>query len=355
MSFLHRDEAIVVMDVCPEGGMTTRAHIGEEDLRRLRDCGVQTVLEYVAWGAIEKEKGVRDWGHLDEYIERARRAGMKVILSTPHFVPGCFPDEWYPWGRDGKPMVGNVTIQSQAVLSIFNDEALDYEVGFIREIRARYEAEDVLLFCAQQVEGETVYNNNWAYGDPSAQASWKRERVQVCDFPLIDEWLARRYEEVLVRLQGAFLAGSRHGEIWTALHPLLSEMILPECRGNGCRWIERFFGAYRREWPNVEMTWLQYTFWPHEEGYRKKVGEVRRRFGMDLVTGAEWIEGLRANTGRAIEEGLSALLVGLLHPFTRHEKVEEWMLEIVREAQKQWKNPHPTLSLKGRGDLEEIW
>lgn len=337
MSFLRRDEAIVIMDVCPVGGMTTRAHIAEEDLCRLRDCGVQTVLEYVAWNAIEKEMGVREWGHLDEYIERARRAGMKVILSTPHFVPGCLPDEFYPWGRNGKPMNGNSTIHSQAVLSIFNDEALDYEMGFIREIRERYEAEDVFLFCAQQVEGETVYQNNWAYGDPSAQARWKREDGRpVCDYPMIDEWLARRYEEVLVRLQGAFLAGSQHGEIWTALHPLLSEEIRPECRGNGCRWIERYFGAYRREWPGVEMTWLQYTFWPHEEGYRKTVGEVRRRFGMNLVTGAEWIEGLRANTGRAIEEGLSALLVGLLHPFTRHEKVEEWMLEIVRESQKQF-------------------
>lgn len=353
MGFLKSDESIVLMDLCPSMGADAR-HLNDVELDMLYKVGCRTLLEYVCWWTIEQDMGSRVWNHLDEYIHRAREHGFKVILSTPHFVPGCFPKEWYPWDRAGnayKSPAADGTFKG--VLSLFSVEAMQYEVQFIRAVKARYEAEDVLLYCSQQVEGETIYANGWAYGDPGAQSGWQtfsNGELGPMEFSnsAFTEWLQRTYilqlldfNRQILDAGGDDLEGPVHNEIWTAIHPLLSAKLRAnvDLLGNGCDWYSNILGSYRNYFPDTVITWLQYTYFPHGDGYRALVRDesVGRRI-QHVIGGAEWVQGLRYSAPGLLQWGLQALLLGIIHPFSGHKEVTsdmaaevKWAIDLIKE------------------------
>ncbi len=70
----------------------------EEDFRKIRESGLNTVQLWVLWGWVESRPGEFDFSDYDRLIELAARNGLQVVLSSiaeiqPHWIfreaPGC--------------------------------------------------------------------------------------------------------------------------------------------------------------------------------------------------------------------------------------------------------------------------
>lgn len=76
----------------------------EEDFRLFREAGLDSVtLGVFAWSALEPEEGRFEWDWLDEAMDRAARAGMRVILATPSAACPPWLGERYPEVRRMHP------------------------------------------------------------------------------------------------------------------------------------------------------------------------------------------------------------------------------------------------------------
>ena len=70
-------------------------HLGLDDLKRLRDAGVQTMYQLFYWNDWELAPDVFNWAAIDTDLELAQKAGLKTILVGPCDGPLGYPPEWY--------------------------------------------------------------------------------------------------------------------------------------------------------------------------------------------------------------------------------------------------------------------
>lgn len=69
----------------------------EEDLKRMSENGIETVrIAEFAWSLIEPREGEFTYEFFDEFLEVARKTGMKVIFGTPTATPPAWLTEKYP-------------------------------------------------------------------------------------------------------------------------------------------------------------------------------------------------------------------------------------------------------------------
>ena len=58
-----------------------------QTLRMVREMGASSIVEFLPWAYVERERGYYDWYHPDRIIEYAENQGLKVIARIG-FVPG---------------------------------------------------------------------------------------------------------------------------------------------------------------------------------------------------------------------------------------------------------------------------
>ena len=69
----------------------------EDDMKRMLDAGIGTIrIAEFAWSKVEPEEGTFTYAFFDEFLEVARRFGMKVIFGTPSATPPAWLTEKYP-------------------------------------------------------------------------------------------------------------------------------------------------------------------------------------------------------------------------------------------------------------------
>ena len=77
----------------------------DEDFRLFREAGINSLtLGVFAWSALEPEDGRYEWGWLDDAMDRAAAAGMRVVLATPTGSKPNWLAEKYPEVRRMRPL-----------------------------------------------------------------------------------------------------------------------------------------------------------------------------------------------------------------------------------------------------------
>src|SRR4051812_49303688 len=104
MAFIEPDEFVLLFDYPDHATFVSSPgsyQIPVDDMRRLREVGVKTVLQLLFWSEVEKSPGIYDWSISDAYIAKSRAAGMKTLLLTYDMAVTWAPPEWYLRGADG--------------------------------------------------------------------------------------------------------------------------------------------------------------------------------------------------------------------------------------------------------------
>lgn len=69
----------------------------EDDLRRMVETGIEVIrIAEFAWSKVEEREGQFDFSFFDEFLELAKKVGMKVIFCTPTATPPIWLTEKYP-------------------------------------------------------------------------------------------------------------------------------------------------------------------------------------------------------------------------------------------------------------------
>jgi hypothetical protein len=300
--------------------------IDEDAMKRLREAGIQTTIPFsMRWNEIEDKDGNWEWGAFDEYVERANRAGLKVLLQTASHYPDWFPDDWY---------VKTVKKIERVALSPWCEEAMARNNDFSQRVIDRYNSDTVMVQSVQLRCGETLLLNEAAFYDEHALASYKKyagsSEVPVPGEPYTEGWLRASYIKMVVDQQRV-MASQKQREIWCMLHPVIADFGF---YGNGCNWIYEILTSIKLSLSPVKInhifyTWIQWpAFWPAMQ-------QLREAFQEDQFGGAEYAEGLKTTTPAAIEQGLRGHILAPCYPGV-HDALEDWMLDAIKVSQSQW-------------------
>jgi hypothetical protein len=316
-----------------------------DELKRLRDCGLRTMMTWHFWTHIEQKVGEYDWSRIEDSIDRASKAGLKLIMCVPASAPLCYPESWYLKTSDGKTLnKGLIT----AGFSYWNKEAMDYRDRFIEMVCRKYSSETVLCASSFNFEGEFFMQPpekcKNAFYDDAAVTSLKEflssfgipyesrsDQDQVAFIKKI-QWLHQTFREFALRNQRIYARLNTIKELWQQLHWAFSHH--PEC---GTDILLPLYLETQRTM-GCEVNQLFCT------GYSFPLNKPRNllRMGMkNIWLGASWAEGLRKNTPSAIREGFRGLFCAALHPFLPYKRMEEWQFENFKWAIQQWTEVKP--------------
>jgi hypothetical protein len=345
MSFISPSEFNILMDSPDIGEIPTLPQFTSkamhvDDLKRFRDCGVQTVLQFLHWDRIETKMGVRDWALGDEIVTRCRAAGLKVLLMLPTTTLTCAPDEWYVWDEFGhvyrKPIYQGAR-QTWGCLSPWNPEARAYLLDFVLECCNRYNTYDVMCINAQSQEGEALMPPGTpCIYDPMAVASFKRyagkDAEPNINNPQCSRWLRETLTDLLIDELRIYHPSG--GDVFTSMHPIYTDVLW---KASGNMDITCYLDAIRAEL--MPTTHYHIVFaWFGKHGFERFRPWMEREQakGVQFITGSEWPEGLAENTPKAIAQDIRALLTAPCHPYLHRTRAEEWMYEAFKDSRRQF-------------------
>ena len=160
MGFLKDNEFFLLMDIAYTGGedptkyplmpLDQCEHRTLEELKQLRNAGIQTTMNFqTVRKNIEVAPGQFDWSYMDDYVNRATIADMKILLfTTTHGQPDWLPDEFFVKCEDG--------VHREA-LSPWNTEAQANNNEFTQKLINRYFSQNhCMIINSQLCVGETV-------------------------------------------------------------------------------------------------------------------------------------------------------------------------------------------------------
>lgn len=322
MGFIDDADRIIIMDINrstydkadPDYSLKT------DEMKRLRDVGIRTVLQQMWWGDIERN-GRCYWEPVDVGIERAREAGLNVLLQCYQRAPADLPEDWYARKANG---------QTVPHLSIWNDDANEYEEAFVRKMARRYAGDDVLIMNSLISDGETMFILEPHWYDPAGMASYRAtcgEGPVMPNRAISTGWLKDSMIRKMIQYQGLLREVNKHDEIWMSLHPLIEQ----ECAGNRY-WID-ILRELRLTYPETAIFWLLYTFFELPPDWRQEKLIVSRQLNVNLVTGAQHCQGLSRNAPKAKAEN-HRLLCGPRHNNILPDivKIEDWMYKALQEG-----------------------
>ena len=357
-SFIPSDCYNVLMECFPGVDPYNPASIARantlDDMRRMRGVGVGVALEFVPWSLVETERGVYDWRVIDEQVDRAHRAGMKVLLMGPTTVPAYFDDAWYTRAGDGTIMRDrhpqNHT-QSWACLSPWNEDATAYQLSFISRMCKRYNDSQTMCIFSQSQEGESLLPPAvYAMFDAAAIASYRewigdKEAIPNPYARATQWWLHQSLGELVVAQQNIYCNTHPARECWMSLHPCYLGW-----DGSGVTHIQEYFELVRARVNPASMTWLIFTWWvgafidqkgrKHNRHEYDSVLASVQRMGVNIISGSEWPAGLAPHTPLAIKAGFRALLTATLHPFHPENVVNEEVIQLLSESHRQFAAAH---------------
>ena len=364
--FLKPDEYTLLM--AQEG---LARNLSLDNLKRLRDAGVQTVYQLFYWQDWEPEPSNFNWAAIDTDLESAQRAGLKTILVGPCDGPPGYPLEWYSADADGAPMCGlprgGHTWYS---LSPWHPEARQLTLERIELVMRARACDTVLCARGGQHSGESLLPYDpveGAFYDPAALLSYQNYAKAYYDGDLAGYWQENSNwthpytwqdvrptalswtptEPPRARCTIAWLRES-------LIHAALAEQEL--YAGQGCEILFMLQHAWDSIWATGNpfahtlyaeaahrftnpLTIINYSrFDPHilAEPILTKLSYGDLAFG-DLLVGSEFCEGLRDNTAEVIRDGLRGTLTAPLSHMTNHAILEDWMVDTFVQANAQWR------------------
>lgn len=321
--FIEADESNVLIDNLAHDGSdpsNISVPIPVDSLKRLRDIGVQTALEFCPWKMIEPQYGVYDWTIPDEQATRLRAGGMKALLMLPSAVPTWMPDQWYVQTKEGRALKQSGPpdpIRVWGCLSPWSAEAQDYQNAFIAMCCKRYNAPDVLCIQSHSMDGESVLPPRLpAVYDPAALDSYARftgDRLAMPDVsnPNTQAWMLQSLKEVIVSQAKIYCESHPSRTCFLQLHPAYSSARWP---ASATANIVEYWQAIQQEVKPDNKFHLLFTAF---DGGHSSLSTIRQLQAMSIpvLCGGEWCAGLYENTDKAIALGIRALLTAPTHPF----------------------------------------
>lgn len=327
MSFLSDREYILLMD-CPTRKQTMMT---VDELKAFADCGIQTA--YWAGPVWDKYcsddfKTFRPF-YFEDYLERMRQAGLKCIIPLWHRQATYYPNDYYV-SNGGGWVIG--------MFSPWNSEAQEKSNRMLKRIRDLYSSPTCLIVCAQADGGERVLQNKPAYYDAYAVRSYNARCGSGKPTHTTEPgatWLRESYTQLLLDQQ-RIMVETPHREIWFMLATY--KMLIHAISCHGCEWIPDYLKAWQSLNPSsINHIIFNYFGQLKSNELFKIIKQEMDTFGVNEFVGVEYCEGLKAGNGRiAFEQGLRGLFVGPLHPFTKHDHVEPWMLREITNAHRMF-------------------
>ena len=327
MAFIGDNEHILLMDFPNINYEHPAWPMHKDDVKLCFDAGLRTATQFVWWSDIERHKGQYDFANLEEGMFRILNSGMKLLLYTYQYPPSFFQEDWYLHGQDG----GRIP-----VLSLWNEEAQEYEHSFIRMLIERYKGNNILFINSLQRDGETVLPVAPAFYDPHAIAAHKRWTG--LDIPDQNSgstwnWFRQSVLDTVINQQTVFLEGQEHREIWQAYH----RMIFHKWTGN--QFITDIYKAERDTWKDtIDINVVQFTYTPHGQTYYNLIHKDIQDWKLKVWGGAEYCSGVVTSTNIGLRNGLRGLVCAPVYPQSKR-RVEPWMLDNLRIAIEKWKKP----------------
>jgi beta-galactosidase len=181
----------------------------ERDLKHIADLGFEfTHYAEFSWALLEPEEGKYEFGWLDDAINVAARAGLKVILCTPSQCPPAWMGEKYPEiylvGADGRRHEHGIRGDG----SLSNPRYLAYVDGIVKALAERYGHDP-------RIWGWQVDNEPQAVPDfsPSARLAFQA-------------WLKQKYGDI-AKMNEAWM-----GSFWSTSYDRFDQVILPNSAMN---------------------------------------------------------------------------------------------------------------------------
>ena len=324
--FLEPDDYLILMNIPLYSGIGKPIRLVGDDIKRLRDVGIKTVLEYPWWDAIEHTFGQRDYRMIEDFIVNARQGGMKVVMPVPTIASQGLPREWYCHFRSEHPHMERT--------SLWQPGAVQYEREYLLDLVTRFSASDVIFVYSGYLTGESVLNNAPCYFDSGAMAEQQAlglVNVDVTTNPEAKEWLRmsilRHYKGVQDILR------KQHNEIWDAHQWCIAQQSLHN--GNFAQ--EDWLKDWRQSWPDVSIVLLQYTCFAHNEPYPTFVKNLMDEVGLRVIVEADYCRGVKVTSRVAKEErGYHGNVIGPVHPWAGETELKPWMVDTIREVIEYW-------------------
>jgi len=339
MSFIQPDEHIVIMDYIQYPPCEAFTN---DDLARLHDAGIKTIMCYLRWDRAEPEMGVYDWSQIDEEVARIRAAGMKTIVKVYLCTPTYFPEDRYARKANGK--VHNTFGAADAMgdpsdwslISYWNPDVWAHHLQFIERACKHYTAEDVLCINIAPANGESLIFGDGCFYDKCAIESYQKfagdnslpVENAVPGTQTLD-WLRATTIPAQIETQRIF---HKYGhEYWTMLHHAFETI---PSTGNWL--IDDLYCALHKELGDEHWGICYTVFRPGETRGLWGPEQDIKRHGVKMLFGAEGAEGLLRNTQRAIQMGARAMMAGPLAPYLGHKHMEDWMYSAIRTSNRWW-------------------
>jgi hypothetical protein len=314
-----------------------------EELKRLADCGLKTMMVWQFWPHIEPRIGEYDWSKVEDAINRSGKAGLKLVMCIPASAPTCYPPSWYLRCADGE-ILNSATAEklNKSGFSYWHKEAMAYRDHFTEMVCRKYASERVLCASSFMFEGEYFLPSpaecKPAVCDDAAVASLKEylanfgipyeSRVDRIVWIKTIQWLHQTFKDFALRTQKIYANFNPGKELWQQLHWAFSphpacgtEILLPlyleTQQATGCEVNQLFCTGYDFPLDNPRS--------------------FMQRGMKNIWLGACWAEGLRKNTPSAIQNGLRGLFCAALHPYLPFKRMEEWQFENFKWAIQQWR------------------
>jgi len=306
----------------------------DDELRQLRDVGIRVVINYAYWRVIEAE----GYGYVDAAIEQLQKLGMRCILGSYIEPPQDLPEQYYCRYQNGSP---GLSEQGFKALSLWNLDARAAMLKHYEDLIARYGGPDVLVMHSGIDMGEIVLPHTPSFYDDSALVS---HGLEVGGVPNIargktQAWLRRGVLEHFLTIDELLL--TQHDEVWQALHPWLDWARRPRgANGNFAQ--EDILRTEFERWPNASRTLLQYTYFHHYKPvrnnvpYKKLIDLWKRNYNPRIIVEANYCKGLKSTTPEAISKGFAGQIVGVVHPWSKTDHLEQWQVEAIAKSVRRW-------------------
>ena len=318
MPFLRDDEFMLFMDCTMVNGKM----ITIDELKQLRDAGMQTAVWPETWWDKFIVDGRPNWGYFDAYLERMRQADMKCLIPLWAQQTRRVPSDWYIKTNSGYIL---------GALSPWNAFAQARNRELLRLVIKQLTSDIVQFICGQHENNERVLLNRPAYYDNYALADWHKEHEGIPDHttPEGAAWLKASYLRLMTDLMQLFV-NTQHHEVWFALSWRKAQTPTISC--HGCEWIEDYLAAWQAMNP-VSINHISYNYFPYGQDYWDLIQAKDKLFKVKEFVGAEYCEGLRDGNGRlAVQQGLRGMIVGPTHGYTKHTQLESWMVDEIKET-----------------------
>jgi beta-galactosidase len=125
----------------------------DEDFDLIKETGIDAIQMWACWGWIESEPGKFNFEDYDELIKKAKKRGLKVVISTiveihPFWIHRVIPDS-YMIDHMGNKVISSLREECNVGLTpggcFDNPKVLELMGKFLQKISERYANEDSLI------------------------------------------------------------------------------------------------------------------------------------------------------------------------------------------------------------------